>query len=62
MSEQPLADRFLRRRQLPAIFHPIEGELEITAARPTRVGFRDSKARPSDNSCLDKLGESAQRH
>jgi len=38
-SEQPLTDRFLRRRQLPAIQHPIEGDLAITAARPSTVDY-----------------------
>ena len=33
VSEQPLTDRFLQRRQSPATFHPVEGEPLITASR-----------------------------
>ncbi len=33
MSEEPRHDRFLRRRQLPDILHPSEGESVLTASR-----------------------------
>ena len=34
-------NRFLRRRQLPARFHPIEGGLAVTVARPSTVVCSD---------------------
>jgi hypothetical protein len=38
-SQKPRRDRFLQRGRLPAICHPIKGELAITAARPSTVLF-----------------------
>ena len=37
VSEEGRADRFVEHGRLPAIFHPIEGELTITAAR-SKIG------------------------
>jgi hypothetical protein len=46
VSEQPLADRFLRQRQLPVICHPIEGGLAVTAERSKIGGILRRLAKP----------------